>query len=66
MYGGKYSKNRNYRPVSSVWTKMKKAQSYMDQKTTGWYVNGRKPSWINKTSYWLRSYANTKYRFESD
>ena len=66
MYMGRYYKSDNYRPIASVWKAMKRAQSHMDGRVTGLYENGRKPSWINKTSYYIRSYANTKYRFESD
>ena len=66
MYMGRYYKSDNYRPIASVWKAMERAQSHMDGRVQGWYENGRKPSWINKTSYYIRSYANTKYRFESD
>ena len=66
MYAGAYSKSRNYRPRSKVWNRMKEAQKYMDKKTTGWYERGRKPSWINKTSMFLKGSAHTKYRFQSD
>jgi len=66
MYSGFYTKGRNYRPTSTIWSRLKKSQSYMDRKTTGWYERGRKPSWVNKTSKYIKGYANTKYRFESD
>ena len=66
MYSGFYTKARNYRPTSTIWSRLKKSQSYMDNRTTGWYVRGRKPSWINKTSKYIKGYADTKYRFESD
>ena len=66
MYAGKYSKSRNYRPTSKIWSRLQKTQAYMDNKTTGWYVGGRKPSWINSTSSFIKGYANTKYRRQSD
>ena len=66
MYAGLITKNRNYRPPADIWSRMKQAQAYMDKKTTGWYEGGRKPNWINKTAYFLRSNADTKYRFQDD
>ena len=66
MYSGFYTKGRNYRPTSTIWSRLKKSQSYMDNRTTGWYVRGRKPSWVGKTSKYINGYAHTKYRFESD
>ena len=66
MYSGFYTKARNYRPKSWIWNRLKKTQKYFDQKTTGWYEGGSKPRWVNNTSFYIRSYANTKYRFESD
>lgn len=66
MYAGKYYKNLNYRPISSIWSRMKKAQAHMDQKTKGFYVRGRKPSWVNKASFWIKSVVDLKYRRQSD
>ena len=66
MYSGKYYKSRNYRPISSVWERMKKAQAHMDAKTRGFFVRGRKPSWINKTSFWIKSVVDLKFRKQSD
>ena len=66
MYAGLYDKTREYRPVDVIWQRMVKAQAYMDEKETGFFENGRKPNWINKTNSYLRSWADPKYRMELD
>ena len=67
MYSGLYSKENNYRPVSSIWKRLEESQAYMERKTEGWYENGRKPSWINKCNYFIKSVAGyPSERFESD
>ena len=66
MYSGQYTKYRNYRPISKIYNRMVSAQSHMNGNTRGFYEYGRKPSWINKSSYWIRSVTSTSYRFQSD
>ena len=66
MYAGNYHKMWNYRPASETFSRMKAAQNWFDKRTTGWYERGRKPDWLKKTSYYIRSYSDTKYRFEDD
>ena len=39
----------------------------MDQKKTGFYERGRRPRWLNNTSYYIRSVAGYESeRFEND
>ena len=66
MYSGFYTKARNYRPTSTIWNRLKESQRYFDQNTRGWYVRGRKPSWINKASWYIHGTTSTSMRFQSD
>ena len=67
MYSGHYSKSNNYKPKDWIWQRLKSSQSYMDQKKRGFYERGRRPRWLNNTSYYIRSVAGYESeRFEND